>query len=107
MNEGWNRTVTPVLVNAEQMARHHPLTFHRPNTDKIKVGDVVKVCDDQERFWVQVTERWCNILHGRIDNELIGGQIYNYGDIIEFCTANVYEIFDGPGFPRRESRGSP
>jgi hypothetical protein len=73
------------------MARQNPKTFTVPDTDDIKPGDSVKVCDDGERFWVTVTWRKGEILRGTIDNKLIGGQPYDYGDLIEFATVNVYQ----------------
>jgi hypothetical protein len=85
-----------VLVNAVEMAHAHPKTFWRPSKaqlDGIRPNDLVKVCDETERFWVQVTEReGKTILVGRIDNFLFEGKDYGYGDLIRFGVDNVYDV---------------
>ena len=88
----------PFLVNAREMARQHPKTFQCPNdadcAELVRVGSFVKVCHDCERFWVQVTEvRPGGVLLGKIDNHLMcAGERLVRGEIIQFCTANIYDI---------------
>ena len=51
---------TPILINADEMHRQHPDTFHRPSDQDLRAidaGSLVKVCGNGERFWVEVTRR--------------------------------------------------
>ncbi len=92
---------SPLLVNAAEMAREYPETFLRPSKqqlDHIAPKDLVKVSDDRERFWVQVTKRNGEMLVGRVDSGLLFQADYNYGDLIRFGTDNIYEIFDKAAF---------
>lgn len=94
---------SPVLVNAAEMAREYPETFHRPSKQElnhIRPKDLVKVSDDRERFWVQVTKRDGDTLVGEVNNALVFQTEYNYGDLIRFGTDNIYEIFDKAAFTR-------
>ncbi|KAF0976431.1 hypothetical protein FDP41_004330 [Naegleria fowleri] len=88
----------PKLLNAQQLAKEHPRTFSAPSVAdlmKVKSGSMVKVCDGQERFWVEVLKKGSlKYLVGRIDNGLVGGQEYSYGDWILFKRENIYEIYE-------------
>jgi hypothetical protein len=62
------------LVDATQMARHHPETFTAPSTEelaKLRVGDSVKVCRHNERFWITLTKVEDLNLEGAIDSVMI------------------------------------
>jgi hypothetical protein len=87
---------TPILINAAQMARQYPDTFGRPpksELDKLQRGDFAKVSDNQERFWVIITQRDGDIFTGKIDNHVgLGGQPYRCGDLIRFSTDNIYQL---------------
>lgn len=67
--------MTPLtnLVDAAQMARVHPDTFSVPDGRSIvalKPGDFVKVCRNDERFWVELTEVSGGWLVGKVANQL-------------------------------------
>ena len=84
----------PILVNAAQMALDHPETFSVPaaaELERVNKGDLVKVCDDAERFWVLVTERRGDVLTGVVANALCGTRL-GLGDTIEFHVVNIYQI---------------
>ena len=86
---------TPILVSAEDMARQHPDRFHRPPPVILKiigVGDIVKVCDNRERFWVVVTHRKGNIITGEVNNHLIHSPL-KVGEKIRFHIDNVYDVY--------------
>jgi hypothetical protein len=87
------------LIDAQQMAREHPDTFQAPSNDTLqdlRPGDLVKVAQITERFWVQVVERRdSGVLLGKVDNHLLTGDAA-CGDLIEFHECNVYEVFDLP-----------
>jgi len=89
----------PTLVNAAAMARAHPTTFQRPTVrqlDSICPGNIVKVCDNWERFWVIVTRRDDDgFIVGKVDNFLVQKKAYNRGALVRFGAENVYEILVG------------
>lgn len=84
------------LVDAQQMSRTFPEFWVPPSCDlsKLQAGDLVKVCNDRERFWVQIVSRRGSIFMGRIDNRLLYDGP-NLDDLIEFHECNIYEIHDG------------
>jgi hypothetical protein len=59
------------LVDAQAMARAHPYSYDAPSPaalEKLGKGSVVKVCDNWERFWVEVMSRDGDVFIGRVDN---------------------------------------
>lgn len=88
---------TPMLVNAVEMNHAHPETFQLPDVEEIESlteGSLVKVSDNQERFWVEIVRRQNDVLVGRVDNHLFSRKL-KYNDLIQFCTANVYQVENG------------
>jgi hypothetical protein len=86
------------LVNAQQMAEEFPDTFEAPSASdlsKLRCGDIVKVCDNYERFWVEIISRSDDIFLGRVDNALLFERV-RIGDHIQFHACNVFAIYDGP-----------
>ena len=94
---------TPILTNAQEMARSHPETFDAPVNPSLEPGDHVKVCvqfEQQsslcqgERFWVELTAVKGDILEGVIVNKLIASDLHGLseGDAIRFHAINVYSI---------------
>jgi hypothetical protein len=82
-------------VDAQEMARQHPDTFALPTPAelrKLEPGDIVKVCNKMERFWVEIVGRDGQLFLGSVDNYLDPAGPINYGDLIEFHACNVYEI---------------
>lgn len=83
--------------DAQQMAVDHPETFFVPAQavlDAIAVGDTVKVCDGQERFWTRVTavDAETGVITAEVNNKLIGDQPYNLGDLVTYSKQHVYEV---------------
>jgi len=72
-----------------------PKSREDPKYDKdidIKVGHFVKLCNNYERFWVEVLEVKASTLKGRIDNDLIMSTDGNeYNDVIEFRWRNIMD----------------
>lgn len=97
------KPLSPVLINAAEMAREHPETFGRPSKqelDSIRPHDLVKVCDGAERFWTEVVSREGETIVARVDSMIgFGGQDYGYGDLIRFGTDNIYDIYDRSAAP--------
>lgn len=88
------------LLNAQQMNKEHPKTFEVPSDKelrKIKVGDIVKICDDDagERFWVEIKAIETNSgkLIGSIANNLIRSKA-NANDKVLFERENVLSIWE-------------
>jgi len=84
------------FIDAQQMHRENPRTFGVPEPDElrsVKAGSVVKVCHNNERFWVTVTAVKGKKVKGRVDNDLICEQPFGYGDEVEFTKDNIYCIW--------------
>lgn len=86
-----------IFINAVKMAIKHPKTFEAPSQlslASITTGSIVKVCNNyQERFWVTVTSVVGDTVTGKVDNDLVITEDYNYGDIIVFTKDNIYNIY--------------
>ena len=85
------------LVDAQQMAKEFPDTFEAPSASdlsKLRAGDIVKVSNNSERFWVQIISRSDDMFLGCVDNALLSGRV-RYGDHIQFHACNVFAIYDG------------
>jgi hypothetical protein len=86
------------LVDAQQMAKEFPETFEAPspsNLSQLQAGDIVKVCDNYERFWVQIVSRRGDIFLAHVGNVLLSGRL-GIGDLIQFHACNVFDIDDEP-----------
>lgn len=92
------RPLSPVLVNAEAMARQYPETFGRPDPEalaSVAPGWFVKVAAAGERFWIHVQEeRTGGVLVGTVANDLldVGGHGLRFGDCIAFSRVNAYDV---------------
>jgi len=89
---------TVKCVNAREMSRQHPNTFHYPE-DRIpflEVGHFVKICTEEpaERFWVRVTNITGDVVKGVIDNKLVFSAKHGlyFRDEIVFKTIHIYDI---------------
>lgn len=83
------------LNDAQKLAKKHPNTFEAPTQEQlnsIEIGDTVKICDGEERFWTIVKELKEDHIVAEVNNKLIGDQEYNLGDLIQFTKNNIYEI---------------
>jgi len=84
-------------VDAQELHRSYPDKFDVPNNnelDELKTGNLVKICNGKERFWVELKEINDSYLIGRIDNELCTGINYDKNSIIMFEKKNIYSIYD-------------
>jgi hypothetical protein len=91
----------PRLINAKQMSIDYPDSFSYWEEDiaNIKVGNVVKVANNWERFWVIVKEIEGNKIIGEVNNGLVGNlkgkpSPYNCGNLIFFKRENIYQIWE-------------
>jgi hypothetical protein len=88
-----------MFTDAQQMAIDHPDTFDAPSYEdliEIRIGDNMKVCTGNERFWVMVTK----VVHGEITgtvNNVLGGTVDHglvHMDEVTFTHNNVYAIIN-------------
>lgn len=83
-----------VFIDAQAMRLSFLQSFEAPNKEKLDalaVGDFVKICTNNERFWVEVTDINNSIVTGRIDNELLQPGL-KINDIITFPTNCIFDI---------------
>lgn len=82
------------LIDAQSMALKHPDTFEAPSIEdlgRLSAGDWVKVCRNNERFWVAVIDVADGFITGKVDNHLISNRI-PVGTEIFFRAKNVFEF---------------
>ena len=83
------------FTDAQSMARMHPYTFMAPGLEElavIKVGDFVKVCHNNERFWSIVKSVDGVTVTAEVNNDLICSQPFKCGDTISFEKRHIYDI---------------
>jgi len=83
------------FINAQTMHKKHPATFEAPtqeDLDALTIGKSVKVCHNDERFWVTVTKIKGDTITGEVANDLVCKQPFKFGDIIRFKKHHIYSI---------------
>jgi hypothetical protein len=85
-----------IFDNAVKLAAKYPNTFQLPNASmlsKIKVGDNVKVCLHNERFWclVKGIDFEKETIVASVDNILQMNEL-KLGDIVYLKFNNIYDI---------------
>jgi len=85
------------FINAQEMQTRYPDTFEAPTLtalNSISIGQSVKVCHKNERFWVSVTSIHKDVISGTVDNSLVLKHPFKFGDIIQFKKHHIYAIWD-------------
>lgn len=90
-------------VDAQKMAQKFPDCFYAPSSDdiyRLRPGDSIKICNNEERFWVKIIDirkyplrkalKWTFL--GEVDNCLITDRPYDLGDMVEFEGCHIYQI---------------
>ena len=83
------------FLDAQQKNKEHPNTFQIPtknDVDALEPGDFVKICENDERFWVQLSEIGGDKIVGRVDNDLVYPHSFKCDDIITFEKKNIMGI---------------
>jgi hypothetical protein len=80
---------TALLVNAEQLHKAYPETFHTHDWPELEVGDFAKLSILGERFWAEIETVHGDVFTGRIDNEIVGSEEINLNDSIQFHRSNI------------------
>lgn len=89
------------------MALLHGETFEAPGPmvlARIAPGDLVKVCRNDERFWVKVTNVQGDVLTATVDNDLFRNDDLPYGRAVFIERRHIYNYIFESDFPqyRRE-----
>ena len=88
-----------LLTEARLMSQAFPSSFEVPSAARlasIAPGHVVKVCADEERFWVLVLGMHGDTIIGRVDNVLISARnrrVWSCGTI-HLQRQHVLHVFD-------------
>lgn len=87
------------IIDAQQLHHEFPQTFEIPSRDKLAAlskGDLVKICVDNERFYVRVESVEDEKVIGIIYSDLIQTQYHGLkaNDPIEFEKRHIYKIND-------------
>ena len=81
------------LIDAMEMGRYDPNIFYLRNHHELKVGNMVKVCNGKEMFWVILKGvNPDDMYRGVINNSLRSTRDYNFGDTILFDRRKIYKI---------------
>ena len=83
------------FVNAQEMQNRYPGMFKAPSAAElaaIKQGDFIKVCRNDERFWIRVIGADRKTVTGTIDNHLDRNPDLLLGLIVTVDKDRVYTI---------------
>lgn len=83
------------FVDAQEMHLKHIETFEVPDAielENLVPGVYVKICHNNERFWICLTNINKSLLSGKVDNTLISEHPFKYDDIIEFEKRHVFAV---------------
>ena len=84
------------FIDAQQMALDHPHTFEAPSSAdlaQLEVGDYVKVCPGEERFWCQVVS--IDFVNAKVKATVANNLImydFEVGQELNFEMKHIYEI---------------
>lgn len=82
------------FLDAQRLARLNPNSFEvcsELELSVLKKGDLVKVCANGERFWVQLTKINWRMLKGTVANELVLNDL-ELGEEVNFHMRNIFDI---------------
>jgi hypothetical protein len=80
------------LLDAQAQAKLTPKTFSVPDYEDLTPNGYVKVCRNDERFWLHVLEIDGLLIRGAVANELIGNPDLQLGQVIQVEWRHVYQI---------------
>ena len=89
------RTGIHEFTDAKEMASKYA-NFFRPDDDELNrliVGDLVKLCLNGERFWIEIIEVYDDYLEGRVIHELLI-QLNDHIQVNEMVLFNKDNIYD-------------
>ena len=77
-------------IDAVDMNKKHPKTFEFQRLEDIINADEVKICRNNERFWVLVEKIHKGVVYGKVDNRLISNPDLKLGMNISFQINKVF-----------------
>jgi hypothetical protein len=97
----WRAVRAPDLIDAYQMNRDSPETFHLPPEEDVAAlqpGDYAKVAACDERFWVIIKRRDGDSFVGKVANHLLGYREHGLkcGGVIAFAGRHIYDTLREP-----------
>ena len=84
------------FLDAQEQNKKHPDTFEIPSEktlDSLGIDQWVKICDNKERFWVEVLEIDGDKITGRVDNDLVFEHDFKCDDKISFEKRHVMATY--------------
>ena len=89
----------PKFIDAQAMAKESSDTFFCPAPvalAALQVGDIVKVCTGDERFWTIIQAIDGKWISASIDNELLNTEQHGLhcDDLIRFERRHIYAIYE-------------
>jgi len=87
--------ISEELLDAKQQSIETPDTFEYPEEElkTLKEGDYVKVCHNEERFWVMLTKINGDVLVGFVNNDLVFDHPFKCDDKVSIEKRHVYQIY--------------
>ena len=70
----------------------HNLNTNSLNISNLKIGNIVKISNNFEKFWVKIIDKNDNYILGKIDNYLTFNKTYDYQDIVLFEENNILDF---------------
>jgi hypothetical protein len=83
------------LLDAVALHIAHPDTFEIPDDarlDRLQSDDWVKICRNNERFWVQISDCYGETITGTVKNELLCNDDLPVGTPVMFDRRHVYDV---------------
>lgn len=83
------------FINAQEMREQNPRTFEAPTYEELqalKIGDNVKVCLNDERFWTIIKNIEGDAITASVDNDLVlpANKSLTFGTLITFHKHHIY-----------------
>lgn len=82
-------------INVVENRDEYEFLYNLPTKEdlkQLKIGDIVKISNDFERFFVSIVEIREDCIIGVINNHLRGSYDYCYGDKVKFNGYNIFTI---------------
>ena len=92
------RNLLDGLVDVRAMSRLNPVKFPVPwqrMLPMLRAGDSVKVCRNEERFWIELTEIAGERLWGKVSNTLMLNPDLPVGTLVHVQWTHVYQTMPG------------
>ena len=85
------------FLDAQEQNEKHPDTFYAPSQELLDLltsdDQWVKVCENRERFWVEVKEVDGDKISGCVDNDLVFEHDFKCGDTINFEKRHILQMY--------------